>query len=152
MASKLVHLFATIGAISAITLVGCSNKKAEDAVALRKTMLKKVGQAYLSFSKEKQRSPSNIEELAAFIDQASDDPKPTAPAQRLREGDIIMHWNSSLESAKGNESRFVLGFEPSVLQTGGYIITVEGNVVLVTGKTFIQYKTPQKAVSEKPAA
>ncbi|MCG8651675.1 MAG: hypothetical protein MI861_17675, partial [Pirellulales bacterium] len=92
--------------------------------------------SYQQFFKEQGRSPANAAELTEFMRNAdATDPDIQAALASLEEGDVVMHWNGLL-SADTQNDQYTLGFEASVPGSGGYLVSPDATVKLVTVAEF----------------
>ncbi len=60
--------------------------------------------------------------------------------QRLRDSEIVMYWDAALKQSSQENETYVLGFEAAVPRSGGYIVTGGGTVILVSPKSFKDFK------------
>jgi hypothetical protein len=136
--------------VAAVLLTaGCSGE-AEQKVALRRSNLAELGLGYQQYDAEHGRAPASAAQLAQFMSAASDEAAIQAAVKSLEEGDVVMFWNGVLAENGGNGQR-TLGFEASVPGSGGYVVTADGSIRLITARQFAETPTveaPQPSAAE----
>jgi hypothetical protein len=147
--SRAVQLI-KLGAIVAglLLIAGCSGE-AEQKVALRRSNLTQLGLGYRQYYSEQGRAPSDAAELAQFMSSAADESAVQEAVKSLEEGDVVMFWDGVLEQ-DSDQGEWTLGFEASVPGSGGYIVTADGSIRLVTARQFAETPTVAIASPESP--
>ena len=117
-----------------LSMSGCSDARPAE-VQKRRDNLTRLAELYLAYAESHQSAPKNASDFLAFINTQSPSQSLTAAKTVLEEGDIVMIWEGDL-SAKSNNQDAVLAFEARVPASGGYVVTSNGTVLLMTGKDF----------------
>ena len=133
---------------AAACLTGCGNE-AQEKVAMRRACLSTLGVAYHQYFEEHQIGPPSVEEFASFIEKNADGDKTKVEAvKRLRELDIVVFWNASLEADGDANDKYLLAFEAPCPGSGGYVVMGGGFVDHVNAKEFGELKEiPRKEPS-----
>ena len=97
--------------------------------ALLTNQLKMIGLAYHSYS-DNGRPPAKAEDLAPLYEN---DKKITAA---LKDGTIVVFWNSSFKNMPAGTSNTVLGYEKDAKDKGGLVLMADGSVRTMTAKEF----------------
>ncbi len=134
--------------IATLLIAGCSGE-AEQKVALRRSNLTQLGMGYRQYYSEQGRAPSDAAELAQFMSAAADESAVQEAVKSLEEGDVVMFWDGVLEQ-DSDKGEWTLGFEASVPGSGGYIVTADGSIRLVTARQFAETPTVATAAPESP--
>lgn len=137
-----LQISSTLLLSSVLLAAGCSDEKAANEVTMRKDCLANLGLVYHKYREENGRSPSSIDELAAYIQQNSQpgDEVSSESIKRLKEADIVMFWDSELADDPAENEKYVLGYETGIPRSGGYMVTGGGSVMLVTPNSFKEFK------------
>jgi hypothetical protein len=100
------------------------------SVALRSNYLKQIGLAYHNYVSTNNKPPSKIEDLAPFYEN---DAKITA---LVKDGAVVIIWNSSFQNMTAGTSNTVLGYEKDAKDKGGLVLMADGSVKPMTAKEF----------------
>ena len=136
---------------AALLIAGCSGE-AEQKVALRRSNLAELGLGYQQYYAEHGRAPASAAEFSQFMSAASDESAIQNAVISLEEGEVVMFWNGVL-AENGDDGQRTLGFEASVPGSGGYVVTADGTIQLVTAKQFAETPTveaPEADAAENP--
>lgn len=94
---------------------------------------------YHEYNGANARSPTNLEELAAFTKGPDQPFRPAEPddsvLDRIRNGQIVIIWDAKFGSGEQND-RFVLGYEAKAPTKGGLVIRGGGSVEYMSAKQF----------------
>ena len=142
--------FALLGVFTLLVATPGCDQEAQTKVMLRKESLIKIAKAYSAYAEQEKRSPSDAEELASFIEASGDDEITKDAVSRIREGDVIVYFDVDLQKLSPSD-KYAIAFEPGCLRAGGYMVTPSAELVLVTGKTFQDYKEPAKVEASNTA-
>ncbi|MFG0262298.1 MAG: hypothetical protein ACF788_07900 [Novipirellula sp. JB048] len=121
---------------------GCGDDPVAQELQLRRACLVELGAQYRRFAAQQAAAPASVGAFAGFIaesrspqidaaDQRQDDSSPDVVNEaliRLADGDILMIYNAVSTSDPNYDGEAILGYEAVVPQSGGYVVTADGEV------------------------
>jgi len=91
----------------------------------KKEALKTMGRAFFSYHDANKGVPPDWESFLAFVQKSPGD---LAAIERLRADGLAAQWGVPLREATIGTSNFVLAYEKDALETGGWVLMMDGSV------------------------
>lgn len=119
-----------------------------------KSDLQKLGLAYHEFHRQRERSPSSLEDLQDFIANPPPPPKtdsivPPDPVVELdfpddlqkmiQEGALVVVWNAALTNSGQENDKYLLAYSKDIAEKGGFALTAAGRPRELTADEFKAY-------------
>jgi len=120
-----------------LTAVGCAPKKDTGT----KVALRHFAVQYMEFYVERKRSPASVQEMSDF-EPAFNNPTGDVAVMvnsiydRINSGEIVVVWKATLTSDSDKNDKYLLAYEATVPEKGGFVLTGSGRVAELTAEEF----------------